>query len=187
MGCVPRNGMPRGTVCTHENMNTTSRHSDLARDESEIIGGATRSALFKWCLGAAICWIAACVPPNERWQSQPGHQYQAPTAGHDDDGDGYDGTSPSEYGDGYDGASPSEYGGGHGGGGSSWTCEAMATFVGEGPIQVMGQGNTRDDAHFNAFSNCNSLMTVTSNFNEASERRTQVVSECTVTECNEWH
>jgi hypothetical protein len=51
----------------------------------------------------------------------------------------------------------------------------------------MGQGNTRDDAYFNAFSSCNSLMTVTSNFNEASERGTQVVSECTVTECNEWH
>jgi len=91
-----------------------------------------RSALFKWCLGAAICWIAACVPPNGSWQSQPGHQYQAPAAGYDD-------------------------------------------------------GNTRDDACFNAFSNCNSLMTVTSNFNDASERGTQVVSECTVTECNEWH
>ena len=31
------------------------------------------------------------------------------------------------------------------------------------------------------------VATVTSNFNDASERGTQVVSECTVTECNEWH
>ena len=139
-----------------------------------------RSDLFKWCLGAAICWIAACAPPNGGWQSQPGHQYQA---GHDDKGDGYDGASPSEYGDGDDGASPSEYGGGDdgaspseyggggdgggGGGGGSWTCEATATFVGEGPIKTMGHGSTRDDAHFNAFSDCSSLMTVTSNLNEA--------------------
>ena len=85
----------------------------------------------------------------------------------------------------HDEASASKDGGG-GGGGGSWTCDAVATFVGQGPIKVMGSGDTRDDAYYEAFSNCGSLMTTTMSLDEAADRGTQVDSDCTVTECNQW-
>lgn len=169
------------------------------------------SALFKGCLFAAVCWSAACVPPSGSWQSQPGWQGQQQPAAANDDAGSYDDTAyffdegpASGYGggggyggDGYGGrggGGGGSYGGGSGGGGSyggggsggSWTCDATATFVGQTPIKAMGSGSTRDDAYYNAFSDCNSLMTMTATLDESAGRGTQVVSECEVTECNQW-
>ena len=94
MGHVPRDEMPRGAVCPWRDMKTTSSQSNLAGKYSKILGGAFRSALFTWCLGAALYWSAACaVPPNGGWQSQPEsqqEQQQQPPAADDDEAAAYD-------------------------------------------------------------------------------------------------
>jgi hypothetical protein len=155
------------------------------------------SALFKGCLFVAVCWSAACVPPDGGWQSQPGWQgQQQPAAAHDDTGS-YDDTdhfvdegSASGYGDGSggdgDGGGGDGSGGGGGGGGSSWSCKAYATFVNDGPIEAMGAGNSREEASNNAFSNCMAIFNTTMSTDQITERNRIVESDCTVTECNQW-
>jgi hypothetical protein len=178
-------------------MKTTSRQSDLANDNSKAIGGAMFSALFKGCVFAAVCWSAACVPPDGGWQSQPGWQgQQQPAAAYDDAGP-YDNTdysvdegSASGYSgdgdDGDDGSGSGGSGGGDGSGGSSWSCKAYATFVNDGPIEAMGAGNSRDEASNHALSNCNAIFNTTMSTDQITESNRQVESYCTVTECNHW-
>ncbi len=154
------------------------------------------SALFKGCLFVAVCWSAACVPPNGDWQSQPGSQgQQQPGAAYDDPGShddtddfvdegsasgyGGDGDSDSSGGDSGDG-------GGGGGGGSSWSCKAVATFANDGPIDAMGAGNSREEASNHAFSNCTAIFNTTMLTDQITERNRIVESDCTVTECNHW-
>lgn len=154
------------------------------------------SALFKGCLLVAVCWSAACVPPNGGWQSQPGSQGQQQPAGSYDEGGSYDDTddfsdegSASGYGgDGDSGGSGGDGGDGSsgGGGGSSWSCKASATFVNDGPIDAMGAGNSRDEASNNAFSNCMAIFNTTMSTDQITERNRQVETDCTVTECNQW-
>jgi len=62
----------------------------------------------------------------------------------------------------------------------------VATFVDALPIETMGQAETRDDAYYNAFSDCNSLMTAKMSIDQAGGRSTQMQSDCHVTECNRW-
>jgi len=62
-------------------------------------------------------------------------------------------------------------------GGGSWY---------DSPISIMGQGNSHDDAYYEDFSNCNSLVTLEMSQAQAAERRVQTKSECHVTECNRW-
>ena len=155
------------------------------------------SALFKRCLFVAVCWSAACVPPNGGWQSQPESQGQEqPGAAYDDQGSyddtddfpdegsasgyGGDGDSDSSGGDGGRG------GGGGGGGGSSWSCKATATFANDGPIDAMGAGNSRQEAANDAFSNCTAIFNTTMLTDQITERNRIVESDCTVTECNKW-
>jgi hypothetical protein len=175
-------------------MKTTSSQSDLAGDNSKTIGGAMLSALFKGCLFVAVCWSAACVPPDGGWQSQPGSQGQQPPAAAYDDPGSYDDTdysfdegSASGYGgDGESGGGGGGGGSGGGGGGSSWSCKASATFVNDGPIEAMGAGNSRDEAYNDAFSNCNAIFNTAMSTDQITERNRQVESDCTVTECNQW-
>lgn len=153
------------------------------------------SALFRGCLFVSVCWSVACVPPNGGWQSQPGSQEQQPASSHDgaesyDDTDHFDEGSASGYsGDGYggDGYGGDGYGGGGGegsGGGSSWSCEAAATFANDGPIHAIGAGNSRQEAADNAFSNCMAIFNTTMSTDQITERNRVVESDCTVTECN---
>jgi hypothetical protein len=178
-------------------MKTTTSQSDLAGDNSKAIGGAMFSALFKGCLFVAVCWSAACVPPDGGWQSQPGWQAQQQPAAAHDDAESYDDTehffdegSASGYGGDGGGGGGGGYGadssGGGGGGGSSWSCKASATFVNDGPIQAMGAGNSRDEAHNHALSNCNAIFNTTMSTDQITERNRQVETDCTVTECNHW-
>jgi hypothetical protein len=148
------------------------------------------SALFKGCLFIAVCWSAACAPPDGGWQLQPGWQGQQQAAAADDDAGSYDDTdyffdegSASGYGgDGDDGGGG---GVGGGGGGSSWSCKASATFTNDGPIEAMGAGNSRDEAYNHALSNCNAIFNTTMSTDQITERNRQVESDCTVTECNQ--
>ena len=50
----------------------------------------------------------------------------------------------------------------------------------------MGQGNTRDDAYYKAFSDCNSLVTLEMAQAQAAGRSVQTLSDCHVTQCNHW-
>ena len=153
------------------------------------------SALFRGCLFTAVCWSAACVPPNGGWQPQPGSQGQQQPEAAYDDGGAYDHTndfsdegSASGY-DGEGGGGPGgdgPAGGGSGGGGSSWSCKASATFVNDGPINAMGAGNSRDEASNHALSNCMAIFNTTMSTDQITERNRQVESYCTVTECNQW-
>jgi len=153
------------------------------------------SALFKGCLFVAVCWSAACVPPNGG--SQPGWQGQQQPAGSYDDAESYDDTdssfdeSASGYGDsgGGDGSGGDGSGGdgsGGGGGGSSWSCKASATFENDGPINAMGAGNSRDEASSDAVNNCIAIFNTQMEGDRITERNRQVESLCTVTECNQW-
>jgi len=160
------------------------------------------SARFKGCLFVAVCWSAACVPPNGG--SQPGWQGQQQPAAAYDDGGSYDDTddlsdegSASGYGgdgDGDDGGGGGGGGGdgsggdgsGGGGGGSSWSCKASATFANDGPIRAMGAGNSRDEASNDAVSNCIAIFNTTMEGDRVTERNREVESICTVTECNQW-
>ena len=125
--------------------------------------------------------MAASVPPGGTWpsQSQPGRRSTQSTRAYEDEDDVEDGASAVT--DGRGGG-----GGGSGAGGGSWTCKAVATFVDALPIETMGQGNTRDDAYYNAFSDCNSLMTTTRSLDQAGGRSRQIERDCHVTECDQW-
>lgn len=190
-------------------MKTTSSQSRLADKYAKTLGGAFRSALFTWCLGAALYWSAACVaPPNGGWQSQPGQQEQQgqqeqeqPMDSYDDEAAAYDGASASEYGGddggGYGGGGNSGYGGGGnsggggggnrgGGGGSSWSCKAVATLVDQSVISAMGAGDTRGEASNHALSNCNALLTTQMSADRIRDEVTQVATDCAVTDCDQW-
>lgn len=178
-------------------MKTTSSQSDLAGNDSKILRGAFRSALFTWCLGAALYWSAACVvPPNGGWQSQPGsqqeEQQQPPAADDDDEAAAYDeeaffdGTSESGYGGGGDDSGDgSGAGGGGGGGGGSWSCKAEATLVDQSVISAIGAGDTREEASNDAFSNCHALMMTQMQTDRINDVVTQVATDCAVSDCTQ--
>jgi hypothetical protein len=175
-------------------MKTTSSQSDLAGKYSTILGRAFRSALFTRCLGGALYWSAACVPPNGGWQSQPEsqqEQQQHPAADDDEaaayDEEGFfDGTSESGYGGGGDGTGDdSGDGGGGGGGGSSWSCKAQATLVDQSVISAIGAGATRQAAADDAFSNCHALMMTQMETDRIRDEVTQVATDCTVSDCTQ--
>jgi hypothetical protein len=160
------------------------------------------SALFKWCLfAAATCWIAACVPPNGTWQSQPGHQGQQQSAAAYDDEAPYDDEGShdegdyggGDYGGGGDSGGDGDGGGsdgggdggsyGGGGGGKQWLCTAKATFVGDGPISATGAGNSQEEAAQDAMNNCLSLYNIETSGDYVYQQPKTVDTLCAVTEC----
>jgi hypothetical protein len=183
--------MPPDAVFPWRDMKTTSSQSDIAGKYSKLLGGAFRSALFTWCLGAALYWSAACVPPNGGWQSQPEsqqEQQQEPPAA---DGDGaaayegealFDGTSESGYGSDGDGTGD---GSGGGGGGSAWSCKAQATLVDQSVISAIGAGDTRQAASNDAFSNCHALVMTQMQTDRINDVVTQVATDCAVSDCTQ--
>ena len=117
-------------------------------------------------LCVALCSIAACVLPNGTWAPAP-RQHQPP---HSEDVEDQPSVDRS---------------------GGSWICSAKATLQessdggswDDSPISSVGGGNTRDDASYEAFSNCNSLVTLEMTQAQIAERRVLTDSECHITDC----
>lgn len=155
------------------------RHGDSREAVRLRDRGVFRSArvgLSAWGVCAVIGSLVACVPPAGAWSAQPGWRAPAATP------------SPSasdeeeEHSEG-----PARAGGG------SWLCAAeanVATRVGttgdweDGPISIMSQGATRDDAYDAAFSDCNALVTTQLAIMDSGDTTAETRSECRVTECN---
>lgn len=121
-------------------------------------------------LSAALCLIAACIPPPGGYSSQPQQSgwEQGPTA-------------TSSEGE--------EYGSSGGGDSSGWLCTAEGrlgtSYDGSWSYsteQGQGGGPTRDDAHLHALENCNSLLNLSVTL-ATSEDKQLDIGTCEVTNC----
>lgn len=75
--------------------------------------------------------------------------------------------------------------------GLTWYCRAQGSTTrrsssgdgGANPITIVNKGPTRDDAYYNAFSDCGSMVTLELSQSQAAGAPAEVTSECRVTDC----